>query len=738
MVVTGHTSNLRLPNTMRQVVQNFRTGEVSVVEVGIPQLRPRGVLVRTMASAVSVGTERSKVSLARRSLVGKALARPDQARRVLEQVRRDGVRVGVQKAFNKVNALSPLGYSIAGIVVAVGDDVHGVTVGDRVAGGGAGFANHAEYVYIPRNLLVPVPDGVPWDQAAFATVGSIALHGVRQADARIGDRIGVVGLGLIGLLTVQLLRAAGCWVLGVEPNRERRDVAVELGAHLTLDPVSATERTVSQATGSQGLDAVIITAASTRSGILDLAARLCRDRGRIVVVGDVPIAAERESLYRKEVELKLSRSYGPGRYDRGYEEHGHDYPFSYVRWTEQRNMAEVLRLVADGALNLDALISQRVSVDEAGRLYKSLQAGNGIGYVLTYGLANGGVQAARPTRSDAPTGPPAQVVHVGDGPVGVGLCGAGNYVTGVLLPLLKEVPNVLLTEVVSGSGLSAENARRRYGFRSVGSNLESVLADPLTHAVLIGTPHHLHAFQAESVLLSGRFAFVEKPMAMTLDELKRLAMAAAGPSRLMVGYNRRFSRHAMLLRDTFARRVGVALLVVRVNAGAVPQDHWSQDPAVGGGRIIGELCHFVDLAQYLVGSPIASVRASGIGHQDAETVLEDNVTAVLDHRDGSTSTLVYTSKGDPGVGKELVELFADGMYGTIHDFKESQVRGPRLMNRRHGTDKGQKEELRRWVTAVKTGTEMPISLRDLLNSAEATLAVRTSLHTGSTVVMGAR
>lgn len=722
---------------MRQVVQNFRTGEVSVVEVGVPQLRPGGVLVRTVSSAVSVGTERSKVVLAKRSLVGKALARPDQVRRILDQIRRDGLQVGIQKALSRVNALSPLGYSLAGTVVAVGDGVRGVTVGERVAAGGAGFANHAEYVYIPRNLLVHVPDGVTWDEAAFATVGSIALHALHQADSRMGDRVGVVGLGLIGLLSVQLLRAAGCWVLGVEPDPERRGTAQQFGAHISLDPAFATERAIAAATADQGLDAVIVTAASRSSEIVDLAARLCRDRGRIVVVGDVPIVADREVLYRKEIELRMSRSYGPGRYDRGFEEHGRDYPIVYVRWTEQRNMAEILRLVSEGNLNLAPVISDRVPVGEASRVYDRLQSKSGIGYVLTYDRDDNVNQPVSESANRSFTGPVPRV-EVGDHSLGVAVCGAGNYVSGVLLPILKAMADVTLTEVTSGSGLSAANARRRYGFRSVVSDLDAVFMRPDTHAVLIGTPHHLHASQAEQVLRSGRFVFMEKPMAMTLDEIVRLADVASETSRLMVGYNRRFSRHAVLLRNAFAHRVGPGLLMCRVNAGAVPKDSWMQDPAVGGGRIVGELCHFVDLAVFILGSRIVSVSAQGTGDQDPAGELEDNVVAVLNHADGSTSTLIYTSKGHTGVEKELLELFADGMYGTIKDFKMSQVKGPRGKLRQRGADKGQGEELRRWVTAVRTGAEMPISLVDLVNVAETSLGIRTSLHTGSLVTIGAR
>lgn len=706
---------------MRQVTQRFRSGEMVVLDVPLPQLRAGGVMIRASASVVSAGTERSKVVLAKKTLLGKAISRPDQVRKVVEQVQRDGVRAGLSKAFNKLNAFSPLGYSMAGTITAVGPGVRGVCVGDRVACGGAGFANHAEHVFVPKNLIVPVPENVSFADAAFAAVGAIALQGVRQAGVQLGERVVVVGLGLIGLITVQLLQAAGCVVLGVDPSAQRRELAESLRIPRTLGPDQLTDGTVRGITRGRGFDAAIVTAASTSEGILALAARTLRDRGRVVIVGDVPLTAPRDIFYRKELELRLSRSYGPGRYDRRYELGGHDYPIGYVRWTEQRNMEEILRLIATGSLQVQPLAQMTLPLSHAVEGYAALKEGKVLSLVLLY---------------DSPSPPPitqtpqtATVRRAKNSEAfGLSVVGAGGYMGGVLMPCVAECSDVRLRGVLTASGLSAEDFRRRYRFDFSTASVTEVLEDGNTDAVMIATSHREHGSLVHQGLARGKFVFVEKPLAMTLRELRQIATDLKTNPRLMVGYNRRFSRHTRLLAGGFRGRGGTALLTIRVNAGFIDGEHWIQDQNEGGGRIIGELCHFVDISQYLVRSPVVSVFARGLGPFDEGRVQEDNVTVLLSHRDGSLTTIVYTAKGDPRAGKERIEMFCDGTYGEIDDFKMSVLIGVGKTRTVRGPDKGQQEEIRQWIRAVQDDSPMPISPDEAVASTLATLAIIDSLH----------
>ena len=721
--------NKRHAERMRQVAQRFRSGELAVLDVPIPQVRRGGILIRTTASVVSAGTERSKVVLAKKSLVGKAMARPDQVKKVLAQIQRDGLGGGLRKAFNKLNAYSPLGYSAAGTVIAVGEGVSGIAVGDRVACGGAGYANHAEYMFVPKNLVVPIPDNVDCSEAAFATVGAIALHGVRQADIRLGERVAVIGLGLIGLLTVQLLRAAGCVVVGIEPREDRRLLGERLGVARALHPDQLTDGTVRGLTDGMGFDAAIITAASGSGGLLPLSAHLLRDRGRVVVVGDVPIETPREVFYRKEIELRLSRSYGPGRYDRRYEEDGCDYPIGYVRWTEQRNMAEVLRLLSGGELQVKPLVSRMVPVSDAVAGYEDLKSGHALALVLQYEEAS-----ANPIRSRVILAP-KNGERISNRDMGISVIGAGSYMGGVLMPTLQNVRDTALRGIMSAGGLSAEDFRRRYGFAYSTARMSDIMEDTQTRALIIATPHREHGSLVHAGLAHGKAVFVEKPLAMTREEVRQIAKDLATNNRLMVGYNRRFSRHTELLRMGFRDRGGSSLLSIRVNGGFIDGEHWIQDTDVGGGRIIGEVCHFVDLAQHLVSSPIVAVFAQGLGPFDRDREAEDNLSAVLTHTDGSITTILYTAKGDPAAGKERIEMFADGTYGEINDFKSSIVRRSGKVESVKGADKGQRDELKEWLRAVRNGAPMPISPDDLIMSTVASLAIIESLRARKTVTV---
>jgi predicted dehydrogenase/threonine dehydrogenase-like Zn-dependent dehydrogenase len=715
---------------MKQVIQESGTGVVRLEDVPAPVLRPGGVLVRTRHSVISIGTERMKLDFGRKTLLGKARERPEQVRTVLETAAREGVVATYRKVRARLAELSSLGYSLAGVVEAVGAGVRSLEVGDVVACAGAGYANHAELVWVPENLVVRVPDGVTTEAAAFATIGAIGLHGVRQAELQLGECAAVVGLGLIGQLTVQMLRAAGIRVVAVDVDPARVALAARHGATAVLrrDDV---EGTVRMATGGIGVDATIITAATSSDDPIRIAGRITRDRGRVVIVGAVPIRVPRSPYYEKEIDVRLSRSYGPGRYDASYEEKGHDYPIGYVRWTERRNLAEFVRLVGDGAVRLDDIITHRFPFSDAERAYAELSGGGGaLGVVLEYPES----KAPEPRRIPLHGGTAAEGAGSpragGDRP-GIGLVGAGSFATATLLPLLKKLP-VQLHGVATAGGVSARDAAEKFGFSYMAGSPDELFADPDVAAVVIATRHADHAALAAAALRAGKAVFVEKPLAIDEAGLSDVAGAAAGGAQLLVGFNRRFAPATAFLRDCFSGVAGARVVHIRVNAGEVPADSWVHDPEVGGGRLVGEGCHFIDLARSLVGAPVTSVLASSIGGADPAAKLQDNVQVTLHFADGSLASVLYTSKGTTKSGKERVEMYAGGRSGVIDDFRSAEFHGPDGRQRWKGTqDKGHAAELKAFVEALRAGSASPIPLDELLNSSRATLAAARSLASGS-------
>lgn len=710
---------------MKQVLQEMDTGALRLVDVPAPLVRPGGVLVRTRYSVISVGTERSKIELGRKSLLGKARERPDQVRKVLDAVKREGVASAYRKVRSRLSAPSPLGYSCAGVVEAVGPGVDDIEVGQLVACAGAGYANHAERVWVPKNLVVPVPDGVVADEAAFATLGAIALQGVRQADVRLGETVAVIGLGILGQLTVQLLRAAGAQPIGIDVDAARVALAERHGAAGVLRSEDVAGR-VAVLSGGIGADAVIITAATSSEDPIRLAGEIARDRGRVVVVGAVPIRPPRSPYYEKELEIRLSRSYGPGRYDPEYEEKGHDYPVGYVRWTERRNLGEFLRLLSTGAVRMDELITHRFPFAEVERAYGTLTGEEGrgaLGVVLEY--------------PEEATEEPRRIVvrDVADprapvtGPIGVGLIGAGNFAQDVLIPSLKRL-GVEFRGVVTASGLTARGVAEKHGFAYAASSADEVLADPGTHVVVVATRHDEHARLAAEALRAGKAVFVEKPLALDEASLEDVLGAASQGGPLMVGFNRRFAPATQFVRERLERTAGARVVHIRVNAGAVPATSWVHDPEVGGGRLVGEGCHFIDLALYLAGSPAVEVSAQAIAGSDPAAALQDNVVVTLRCADGSIASILYTSKGNPRSGKERIEVFAGGVSAVIDDFRGAEVHGAKRERWKGRQDKGHHAELEAFVRAVREGATSPISLAELENSSRATLRAARSLATG--------
>ena len=698
---------------MLQVVQRLKNGRVEVLDVPEPVLSPDGVLVDVCASLISAGTERSKIETGRKSLVGKARSRPDDVRQVVEKARRDGLVETVQAVRARLAEPSPLGYSSAGVVRAVGSRVRGLVPGDRVACAGDGAA-HAEVDSVPAQLCVRLPDAVPFEAGAFSTLGSIAMHGVRQADVRLGERVAVIGLGLVGQLTGQILRAAGCTVIGIDLSGELVGLALESGAADVAYVRSALDSSIPA--DATGCDAVVITAATASSDPLLLAPELCRDRGRVVLVGDVRIEFPRAPYYAKELDLRLSRSYGPGRYDREYEERGLDYPIGYVRWTERRNMAAFVGLLASGKVDVEPLIRRRVKIAEADAAYEELLAGSSpLGIVIEYPER----EPAPPPISARPSERPATGA--------VGVIGTGSFATRILIPALARA-GFEIGAVASASGVSAQ---------SVAASLDStravtpdeLLSDPDLGLVVVATRHDSHAELAARALRAGKAVFVEKPPALNEEELQMLREARDETGLpLAVGFNRRFAPLARELRD-HVRGHGPIELLYRVNAGRLASDHWLSDPLVGGGRLVGEGCHFVDLACWIVGCCPSLVSAHVQPEADLPVAGAQSFVVGLRFPDGSLATILYSAGGASGLPKEYLEAHSGGRSAVLDDYRQLDLRDGRRHRRVRGRggDKGhlaQFEHLRRVLAGEAVDDEpapldtMRVTLQALRAAAE--------------------
>jgi len=719
---------------MKQVIQALRTGELRVTDVPAPILRPQGILVRSATSLVSTGTERMVTDFAAKNMLAKARARPDLVRRTLDKARRDGVLNALDSVRARLDQPMPLGYSVAGVVIGVGAQASGFRVGDRVACAGAGYANHAELIYVPRNLAVPLAENVTFEAGAFATVGAIALQGVRQAEITIGARIAVIGLGLIGQLTVQVLRASGCRVFGVDLNSERNTLAMTLGAHDACTPANAEARAATFTDG-RGFDAVIIAADSRHSDPITLAGQIARDRAIIVAVGAVGMNVPRAVYYRKELDLRLSRSYGPGRYDPEYEEKGRDYPFAYVRWTEQRNMQTFVELLASGAVNAAPLITHRFTIDDAPRAYEVISGKAGepsMGVLLTYA----GTHAVLHDVSSAPVPIPSAQSDHNDTAIALGVVGAGAFATSTLLPAIKAVSGISLIGIASASGVSAQHNAERFGFAYAADDLDMLLADRRVTWIAILTRHDLHAQQAIAAMQAGKHVYVEKPLALDRDSLAEvLTVQCDTERRLMIGFNRRFAPMIQQMCAFFSDRQRPLIATCRVNAGLIAADHWTQDPTIGGGRIIGEACHFVDLLTFLVGALPIRVYAAAL---PSGLPTPDEVTITLHFADDSLGTIVYSANGDRGLGKERIEMLGDGKVAVLDDYRALTLmhNGKRITRREWlRPDKGHRAEWLALADAVQHGKPTPITIAEIEAVHLATFAVLDSLRSGQAVTI---
>jgi len=713
---------------MQQVTQNYKTGAIRTQETTRPALKPGMLLVRTAYSVISTGTEGMKAREGKMSYLGKARARPDQAKKVIESVRQQGVAATYRKVMNRLDSLTPLGYSLAGTVLEVAPDVSGFHVGQPVACAGVGYANHAEINTVPLNLAVAVPEGVPLKQAAFATVGAIAMQGYRQAGMQLGESACVIGLGLIGQLLVQLLHAAGVQVLGVDLDSARCDLAVDCGASAAFVPGDPALHAASEAmTQGAGVDAVFLCAGGASNEPVELAAALARDRARVIDIGKTRLDLPWKEYYEKELDVRFSRSYGPGRYDPLYEERGIDYPIGYVRWTEARNMQAFLALLGKGQLRVDALISGVFPLADAERVYADLAEGRLQGTGVLFEYAPGAESATRPAL--APTSAPAAPTA---GTVRLGAIGAGNYACSMLLPHLQRNPGAQLVEVATTTSLSGANAARKFGFSRVSTDHAELLAAEDINAVVIATRHNSHADLTAEVLRSGKAVFVEKPLAIGLEGLEqvRQAIVEADNDRLLVGFNRRFAPLIRRLADAFASHSGPLAMQYRVHAGRKEAGSWYLDPEEGS-RFVGEAGHFLDVFAFLCSAAPVSVYAAALSPPEPTADTRENVSLVVTYADGSTGSLQYLTQGGAKVPKESLEIFGGGRAAHLDDFSSLTLYdGARRSRHRGKVDKGQKEEMAAFVNAVANGTAMPIPVQSLIDTTLVTLAADRSLRTG--------
>jgi len=723
---------------VKQVLQQARTGEIAVTDVPKPKLLPGCVLVRIAASLVSAGTDRASCEFASQNLLQKAKARPDLVRQVIQKTRREGIVSAVAAVRSRLDQPNALGYSSSGTVIGVGEGVTDIRVGDRVACAGASYAVHAEFACIPRLLAAKIrPDSaVSFEQAAFTTLGAVALHGVRTADVKVGDVVAVIGLGLLGQLTIQLLKAAGCRVLGMDIVPGRAELAFRLGADDVSISRDGLRDLCLQFSNGHGADAALITAETASSAPVQLAGEITRDRGVVVAVGTVGMDIQRKLYFEKELDFRVSRSYGPGRYDSAYEQKGRDYPIGYVRWTETRNMEAFLQLLSQEKLDVKSLITHRFPIECAPAAYDLITGKVGepfLGVLITY-----------PEQSEASSeiqlvGKRTALVLAGEKSMAIGVLGAGNFAISTLLPAIKQLRGIEMVGACAANGSHARYAAEKFGFRYCATVERRIFEDPDVNTVVIATRHHLHASQVLAAISAGKHIFCEKPLCLSEIDLAEIVGAYGSSSRdllLMVGFNRRFAPMAIKMRAFLKQVRGPLALHYRVNAGFIARDHWVNDPEQGGGRILGEVCHFVDFLTFLAGALPVEVQTRNL--TGLESHCDDNVIISLQFANGSQGTISYLANGDRSYSKERVEVFGGGAVAVLEDFRRLElVRHGRkqTFRSRFRQDKGHRGELEAFARAVRGGGEPPIPFDEIVSTTLATLRAVESRSSGGPVAL---
>lgn len=697
---------------MKQIIQSFKTGETILEEVPAPQVSRGKVLIQTTRSLVSLGTERMLVEFGKSNLISKARQQPDKVKQVLDKVKTDGLVPTVEAVFKKLGEPIPLGYCNVGTVVAVGEGVSEFNVGDRVASNG----NHAEYVSMPTNLVAHIPDNVTDEEAAFTVVGSIGLQGIRLCNPTLGETIVVIGLGLIGLLTAELLVANGCRVIGVDLDVRKIELAKEKGI-IGINPREGDDvvKSVMGLTNEVGADGVIITASAKGNDIISQAAQMSRKRGRIVLVGVVGLDISRAEFYEKELTFQVSCSYGPGRYDEEYEQRGNDYPIGFVRWTEKRNFEAVLQAISSGKLEVKSLITERVALDNYKEIYGNM-GGDSIASILEY-----------PTDSSDKTTVVINSNKFESGKGNIGIIGAGNFTKMTMLPALKSA-SANITTIASAGGLSGTTMAQKYGIAKSTTNYKEMLKDDATDLVIITTKHNMHAQMVLESLEANKHVFVEKPLALNNTELDAIVAAHTQGKTLTVGFNRRFSPHIQKIKQL----VGNAPMnvIATMNAGYIPANVWVHDMKVGGGRIIGEACHFIDLITFLTGSKVKAVCMNAMGVNPQENT--DNATILLQYENGSTGVINYFANGSKAYSKERVEVYSQERTAIMDNFRVTKGYGFKGFSKlKTKMDKGHNEQFRLLVERTKSGGEALIPFDEIVNTTRASFAAIESLKTRS-------
>jgi predicted dehydrogenase/threonine dehydrogenase-like Zn-dependent dehydrogenase len=711
---------------MKQLLQHIKNGKTVIEDIPIPTPREGMALVKISASLVSAGTERMVVEFAEKGYLGKARSRPDLVKQTLDKAKREGVMPTVAAVFNRLDQPMALGYSSAGTIIALGKNMQGFKVGQRVACAGGGFAVHAEYNVVPRNLLTPLPKNVDFESAAFTTLGAIALHGFRLAEPQLGENIAVIGLGLLGLLTIQLAAAAGCNVLGIDLDPKRIKLASSLGLEAVIRKQA--ESASVAFTANRGFDAVIICADTSSNDPIELAGIIARDRARVVATGAVGLTIPRKIYYEKEISLINSRSYGPGRYDASYEENGNDYPIGYIRWTEGRNFQAVVDLLSSRKLKVESLISHRFPIEDGVQAYEVITGKKKepfLGVLLTYSRnekqeTSKRIEFPLVTRNSSLDS------------VKLGVLGAGLYANATLLPILKNNKDFELVGIASSGGFHAQHSGKKYGFQYATSSEEEIINDPNINTIAILTRHDSHADLVVKALKAGKHVFVEKPLAINSKQLSVISKQLLNTDHclLLTGFNRRFSPLAQALSSFLSRRNEPLHAHYRVNAGYIPLNHWTQDPLLGGGRIIGEACHFIDLITFLVGAAPVSVSAHALSNNGKYR--EDNVSMTFTFPDGSIGVLDYLANGDKSFPKEHAEFFCGGQIAVLDDYVSlTTVKDGKKTVKSGAQDKGWKREMEIFAKAIREGAQPPIPYEQLIGVTKATFAAVESLQTQS-------
>ena len=716
---------------MKQVVQNLKNGKTEVIEVPVPDNKEGFLLIKTAASVVSAGTERNLVEFASKSLAGKARSRPDLMKQVIDKARREGILTTLESTMNRLEQPLPLGYSSAGTVVSIGKGVKNFTPGQRVVCAGGGYAVHAEFALVPRNLAAMLPDSVSFEEGAFATLGAIALNGIRLAQPQLGEKTAIIGLGLVGLITAQLVRAAGCDVYGFDINPARVDFSNSVGVKSMLNAEAIAQYL--SVTRGRGFDHVLICADTPSDDTVELAGIIARDRANIISIGVVGLNLPRNLYYEKELAFRVSRSSGPGRYDSEYEQNGKDYPLGYVRWTEGRNLEAFVDLLANQEIDIQQLITHRFALNQAEQAYDLISGKTQedyLGVVLTYPEVSSPPQRKVEIKTSFSPGTRSEKS------IALGVLGAGNYAASVFLPTIIKSNNARLVGIASSGGVSAQALGKKFGFELAASSTAEILDNKDINTIAILTRHDTHARLTLEGLKRGKHVYCEKPLSLDKEGLAKIEeeLAKDEHAYLSVGFNRRFAHFSIKLRGFFINRVEPMYIHYRVNAGYLPPSHWLHDPLLGGGRLIGEGCHFIDFLTYLVGQPILRVNVSALA--DKGKYSQDNLNIHLDFQDGSIGTIAYLSNGNRNISKEYIEVFCAGKIGILDDFHTLSLADQsrkKIQRSRFSLDKGHRSAWQSFVSAITEGGREPIPYQEILHSSYATLASQESLRSGKAV-----